>query len=56
MCSPGRRRAFKALASRRKTNVNRVAKGLKPIVAGKKVSPGTIGLSKTKAKRIIANR
>ncbi len=56
MSTPGRRRALKALAARKETNLHRVAQGKKPIVGGKQVSPGSIGLSKTKAKKTLANR
>jgi hypothetical protein len=56
MSTPGRRKALKALAARKKANVDRVAEGKKPIVGGKKVSPKTIGLSKEKAQSIRKNR
>ena len=56
MSTPGRRRALKALARRKRINVNRVAAGKKPIVDGKKVSAKSIGLSKKKAKEIKKKR
>ncbi len=56
MSTPGRRRALKALAAKKKANVNRVARGKKPIVGGKKVSAKSIGLSKKKAKESQARR
>jgi hypothetical protein len=54
MSTPGIRRALKALARRKRANVNRVARGEKPIVAGKKVSAKSIGLTKAKAKKRAA--
>jgi hypothetical protein len=48
--TPGRRKALKALARRKRANVARVARGEQPIVAGKKVSAKSIGLTKSKAK------
>ncbi len=54
--TPGIRRALKALAKRRTQNLRRVARGEKPIVAGKKVSAKSIGLTKTKAKTRLADR
>jgi hypothetical protein len=54
--TPGRRRALKALAAAKNTNLHRVAKGEKPVVAGKTVAPSTIGLSKGKAQRILKSR
>jgi hypothetical protein len=56
MSTPGRRKALKALARRKRANVNRVAAGKKPIVGGKKVSAKSIGLTKTKAKRLQSDR
>lgn len=56
MSTPGRRRALKALAAAKNRNLHRVAKGESPKVAGKTVSPGTIGLSKAKAQRILKER
>jgi hypothetical protein len=50
MSTPGRRKALRALARRKRANVRRVAEGKKPIVKGKKVSPRKIGLTKAKAK------
>jgi uncharacterized caspase-like protein len=47
--TPGIRRALKALARAKRRNVDRVAKGQKPIVKGKQVSR-IKGLTKTKAK------
>lgn len=54
MSTPGRRRALKALARRKRANVRRVAEGKKPIVGGKKVSAKSIGLTKKKAKERLA--
>jgi hypothetical protein len=54
--SGGRRKSLKALGARKRANVSRVAKGKKPIVAGKKVSAKSIGLSKTKAREQLAAR
>ena len=56
MSTPGRRRALKALAAAKNRNLHKVANGEKPTVAGKKVSPGSIGLSKSKAQRILKER
>ena len=56
MSTPGRRRALKALAAQKNANLHAVARGDKPHVAGKPVSPSTIGLTKGKAQRTIANR
>jgi hypothetical protein len=56
MSTPGRRRALKALAARKRANVSRVAAGKKPIVAGKKVSAKSIGLTKKKAQERLRNR
>lgn len=56
MSTPGRRRALKALAARKRTNVDRVADGKKPIVGGKQVSAKKIGLSKSKAQSIRRDR
>jgi len=56
MSTPGRRKALRALAKRRRQNVDRVAAGKKPIVDGKKVSASSIGLTKKKAQRIKKNR
>lgn len=54
MSTPGRRKALKALARRKKANLRRVAEGKKPIVDGKKVSAKSIGLTKKKAKERLA--
>ncbi len=51
MSTPGRARALRALANKRRQNVRRVAAGKSPIVAGKKVSAKSLGLTKTKAKK-----
>jgi hypothetical protein len=56
MSTPGIRRALKALARRKRANVNRVARGKKPIVGGKKVSASSIGLTKSKAKERLSAR
>ncbi len=56
MSTPGRRRALRALAARKRKNVERVARGEKPIVAGKKVSAKAIGLTKKVAKERLAAR
>jgi hypothetical protein len=56
MGTPGRRRALRALAKRRRTNLRRVARGQSPIVKGKKVSAKSIGLTKAKAKKRLAAR
>lgn len=56
MSTPGRRRALKALAAKKRSNVRRVAEGKSPIVKGKKVSAKSIGLSKKKAKESLARR
>ena len=56
MSTPGRRKALRALARRKRINVNRVAAGKKPIVNGKKVSAKSIGLTKKKAKERKAAR
>ena len=56
MSTPGRRKALKALAKRKRINVERVAKGLKPIVNGKKVSASSIGLTKKKAQERLKKR
>lgn len=50
MSTPGRRKALKALARRKRINVDRVAAGKKPIVDGKKVSASSVGLTKKKAR------
>ena len=55
MGTPGRRRALRALAGRKRSNRNRVARGLKPIVRGKKVSAKSIGLTRKKAQRLQRN-
>ena len=49
MSTPGRRKALKALGNRKRINRDRVARGEKPIVGGKKVSAKSIGLTKKKA-------
>jgi hypothetical protein len=54
--TPAIRRALKALARRKKQNLRRVARGEKPIVQGKKVSAKSIGLSKAKAKKRLAQQ
>lgn len=56
MSTPGRRRALKALAAAKNRNLHKVAQGQSPTVAGKKVSPAKIGLSKGKAQRILKER
>jgi hypothetical protein len=56
MSTPGRRKALKALARRKRANVDRVARGQKPIVKGKKVSAKSIGLTKKKARKSQARR
>lgn len=53
MSTPGRARALRALGAKKRANVRRVAKGLKPIVAGKKVSAKSLGLTKAKAQRRV---
>lgn len=45
-----------ALADRKEANLRRVASGKRPIVAGKEVSARKIGMSKSKAQRILKNR
>lgn len=52
--TPAIRRALKALAKRKNQNLRRVARGEKPIVAGKKVSAKSIGLTKAKAKKRLS--
>jgi hypothetical protein len=58
MSTPGRRRALKALGSRRRANRNRIAAGKKPIIGGKQVTLGTFnkktgaGMTKNKAKEL----
>lgn len=54
--TPGIRRALKALGRARTRNLRRVAAGKSPVVAGKKVSAKSIGLTKKKAKQRLANR
>jgi hypothetical protein len=54
--TPGRRKALKKLAARKRANVSRVAAGKSPIVDGKKVSAKSIGLTKSKAKQRVAER
>ena len=56
MSTPGRRKSLKALARRKRANVDRIARGEEPIVEGKKVSASSIGMSKTKAKASQARR
>jgi hypothetical protein len=56
MSTPGRRRALRALAARKRANVSRVAQGKPPIVEGKQVPPKRINLTKAKAKRILKAR
>lgn len=51
-----KRRALRALAAAKRRNVDRVARGEKPIVNGKKVSAASIGLTKEKAKRLQKER
>lgn len=41
MSTPGRRKALKALAARKRANKARIKAGKKPIIAGKKVSLST---------------
>jgi hypothetical protein len=58
MSTPGRRRALRALAARKRANRNRIAKGQKPIVGGKAVTLSTFNrktgarMSKKKAQRL----
>lgn len=58
MCSPGRRKALKALGATKTRNRNRIAVGKKPVIAGKAVSLKTFNkktgakMSKGKAQRI----
>jgi hypothetical protein len=40
--TPGRRKALRALAKRKRLNKARMKQGKKPIVKGKKVSPSTL--------------
>ena len=54
MSTPGRRRALKALARRKRANLRRVAEGKKPIVEGKEVSAKSLGLTKGKAKKRLS--
>lgn len=61
MSTPGRRKALKALASRKRANLRRVAQGKKPIVGGKKVAPSTLARhggpgSKAEAKRRLKRK
>lgn len=56
MSTPGRRKALKALARRKRINLQRVARGEKPIVGGKKVSAASIGLTKKKAQERLKKR
>lgn len=62
MSTPGRRRALRALASAKRANVNRVARGQKPRLAGKAVSLRTFnrktgaGLNKSSARKRQAAR
>lgn len=56
MSTPGRRKALRALAARRRLNLRRVAAGKRPIVGGKKVSAKSIGLTKKKARKRLAAR
>ena len=57
MSTPGRRRALRALGRRKRANVSRVARGLKPILGGKKVTLATFnrktgaGLSRRTARQ-----
>ena len=41
MSTPGRRKALKALAKRKRSNKSRVRRGLAPIIGGKKISRKT---------------
>jgi hypothetical protein len=52
--TPGRRRALRALARRKRANVRRVAAGKRPIVGGKQVSAKSIGLTRAKARKRLA--
>lgn len=60
MSTPGRRRALRALAARRRANLRRVARGQAPLVkdpkTGKlrKASAASLGLTKAKAKKRLA--
>lgn len=51
MSTPGRRRALKALARRKRANKRRVAQGKKPIIGGKKVSKSTYQRIKSRKRR-----
>jgi hypothetical protein len=47
--TPGRRKALNALAARKRNNLQRVARGQKPIKGGKRVNASSIkGLPNTK--------
>lgn len=51
MTTPGRRKALKALAARRRANKARIKAGKKPIIGGKKVSLSTFRRKTSKKKR-----
>lgn len=57
LSTPGRRRALRALAARKRLNKQRLASGKNPIVEGKEVSPSSFasktGMTKSKAKRLM---
>ena len=60
MSTPGRRRALKALAKRKSSNTARVARGQKPIIAGKSVTIATYtkktGMTVTRTKAIMKRK
>lgn len=60
MSTPGRARALRALAARKRSNTARMARGEKPIIGGKKVTPATYtrrtGMTKAKAKKAQSRR
>lgn len=51
MGTKSRRSGLRALQNRKRKNRDRVARGLKPIVKGRKVSARSIGQSKRKARK-----
>jgi hypothetical protein len=57
MSTPGRRKALKALAKRKRANARRIVEGKKPILGGKKVAISTFtkktGMTKKKAKEAV---
>lgn len=61
MSTPGRVRALKALAAKKRANVRRIAAGKSPLVAGKggkqkKTSAKALGTSKAKAKKSLSRQ